>query len=77
MINMMTTLAAPKGTPADIIAKIEAAMAIVVAHPDLISISEKVGAPVTYKNAADTTAEMAAQWDAFANMITETGYSAD
>ncbi len=77
VINMMTTLVAPKGTPADVLAKLEAALAAVVVQPDLISISEKIGAPITYKNAADTTAEMNAQWDAFAEMVKVTGYSAD
>lgn len=77
VINMQTTLVAPKGTPAEVIAKLEAALKSASTHPDLIAISEKVKFPITYKNAADTTAEMQSQWDAFSNMITETGYSAD
>jgi tripartite-type tricarboxylate transporter receptor subunit TctC len=77
VINMQTTLVAPKGTPADVIAKLEAALAAAATHPDLISISEKVKFPITYKNTADATAEMKSQWDAFADMIEETSYSAN
>ena len=74
--NAMTTLAAPKGTPADIMSKLAAAIKAASADPLIADISAKTKFPIFYKDPAGTVAEMNAQWNAYKAIVESTGYKA-
>ena len=74
--NAMTTVAAPLGTSPKIIAKLEAAMLVASKDPALLKILSKVKFPLFYRNAADATKEMQAQWVSYQALVKSTGYKA-
>ncbi len=67
------TVAGPKGIPADIISKIEAAMKVASTDATLKDISKKTKFPIVYKTSKEATAEMNAQWKSYGDLTEVTG----
>ena len=65
----------PEGTSAAIVAKLENAMKIASTDPEVLKISAKMKFPIYYRTAAETTAEMRAQWIAYSKLTEATGYN--
>ncbi len=72
--NLFTVLAVPNGVPEEILAKLEAAAAEASKAPELLALLEKIQNPPAYKNGADATAEMHAQWKGYGELVESTGY---
>jgi len=62
-------VSAPKGTPDDIVAKLEAAVKAAVEHPDVIKIAAQFKYPLDYQNAADTTKTLAEHYKFYQDLI--------
>ncbi|UYV37056.1 tripartite tricarboxylate transporter substrate binding protein [Rhodobacteraceae bacterium D3-12] len=69
--DVVTVLAAPKGTSPEIMEKLSKALFAATTDPDVLKMSETMSFPISYRNAADASAEMQAQWKLFKAM-TET-----
>jgi tripartite-type tricarboxylate transporter receptor subunit TctC len=67
------TVAGPKGLPANVIAKIEAAMKVASQDPTMKDISNKTKFPIVYKNSKDALIEMQAQWKSYEELTKITG----
>ena len=74
--DTFTTLAVPKGTPEEVITKLENAMKAASTDPDVLKLSEKIKFPMSYRTAKETEAEMSLQWSNFVNLLKEVGYKA-
>jgi tripartite-type tricarboxylate transporter receptor subunit TctC len=64
---------APKDTPADIVAKLEAAVKAAVEHPDVIKIAGKFKYPLDYHDAAAATKAVREQRDFYKELIATAG----
>jgi tripartite-type tricarboxylate transporter receptor subunit TctC len=74
--NVVSVLAAPKGTPPEIIKKLSTALFSATTDPDVLKMSETMGFPISYRDAAETTEEMQSQWATFtaiSDLIGEAG----
>ena len=67
------TVAGPKGLPASIVSKIEAAMKVASEDSTMKDISNKTKFPIAYNNAKDTLVEMHAQWKSYEELTRITG----
>jgi tripartite-type tricarboxylate transporter receptor subunit TctC len=67
------TVAGPRGLPANVIAKIEAAMKVASQDPTMKDISNKTKFPIVYKNSKDALIEMQAQWKSYEELTKITG----
>jgi tripartite-type tricarboxylate transporter receptor subunit TctC len=74
--DTFTTLAVPKGTPQEVIAKLENAMKAASTDPNVLKLSEKIKFPMSYRSAEETKVEMGLQWSNFVNLLKEVGYKA-
>ena len=63
------SVSAPKGTPAAIIAKLEAAVKAAVEHPDVKKIAGKFKYPLDYQNAENATKLLAQHYKFYQDLI--------
>ncbi len=70
-------LVAPAGTPAPIIAKLEAAMATALRMPDVLAAIAQQGIAARYRNAAEARAYLLAERERWGGVVREAGITAD
>jgi tripartite-type tricarboxylate transporter receptor subunit TctC len=72
--NGMTTLFAPKGTSADIMKKLAAAVKVASTDPLVLDISKKTQFPIYYRDPVAAKTEMDQQWVDYEKIIKAAGW---
>jgi len=72
--DAMTTIFAPKGTSAEIMDKLAAAVKVASADPAVLDISKKTQFPIFYRDRAAAKKEMMAQWENYEKIIKASGW---
>lgn len=72
--DTLTTLTLPKGTPKDILAKLEETLRIASTDPELIKISTRLKYPIAFKTAKEAYDLLAKQLVQYKELVKTTGF---
>ena len=74
--DTLTTLTLPKGTPQEIIAKLEDTLRVASTDPDLMNISKKLMYPISFKTGKEAYELLAKQLKEYEKLLKITGFEA-